>query len=517
MAGRSLGWARCGFLALLAAGSGLGLAAEAGPEVVRLGRRDAIAWALRNNLQVSVARETREQARSRLQEEAGAFDPELEIVVRGERKASSFSRLQPGGPVLEQDTTTRAFAFTGKVMQNLPWGAYLDLVYAPAYASDTTSTAGALDGQGAVLPPFSAVTPFPYSGLVGASYTQKLLRGGGVEAATSRREAARKEAQAAEPAFRLAAISLAAAVEHGYWDLLSAQKKLANKRTALALAQRLLQENRLRVEVGALAAMEVTYAESQVAQAEQDIIASQAEVADAREALARMVFPGERAASRLELADDLIQDHAGLDEAAAVRMALERRLELKAAGRYQEAARIRSRAAADQVRPRLDAFVSLQGTSATQARPGALQAELLGFRRPWFACGLAFAVPLRNRAARGRASMARAALRKEELRLRDLELDVAQEAGQVLRRAGTARKEVEASGKTLRFLEQSLEAERRKFEHGLSTNFTVLQVMASLDKARNEELRARVAYARAVTAMDVALGTFLEARNLELD
>ena len=99
-------------------------------------------------------------------------------------------------------------------------------------------------------------------------------------------------------------------------------------------------------------------------------------------------------------------------------------------------------------------------------------------------------MPLFNRTAKGRHAQARAVLRKEELKLRDLELEVALEVGRALRSAEAARKGVEAAAKTRRFQEQNLEAERRKLEHGLSTGFTVLQVMTSLDKSRSEELRS---------------------------
>jgi outer membrane protein TolC len=50
----------------------------------------------------------------------------------------------------------------------------------------------------------------------------------------------------------------------------------------------------------------------------------------------------------------------------------------------------------------------------------------------------------------------------------------------------------------------------------LSTNFTVLRVMTDLDQARSDELKAQIDCAKAVTAMEVALGSLLEARNLSI-
>jgi outer membrane protein TolC len=508
---------KAGVAWMLLAGCGLRLAAQVPGEALRLGHREALATALRNNLQVPIAREVEAEARSRALQEEGAFDPELEVKAQGDRTVSFLDQAQPSGPVLEQRNATDSLGITGKVSQNLPWGASWEFSCAPSYTSSSSRIAGALDPSGLPMPPYRTTTPFPYSGQFTAKYAHHLLRGAGRTAATSRREAARKDAEAADPAYRLAVTNLVAAVENQYWDLAFAEKHLASKRTALDLARKLLQENTIRVQVGTMAPIEVISAESQVAQAEQDIIACEVEVQNARAALLRSIYPGAGAPAALELADDLVQEHTRLEEADALRMALDRRMELRAARLGLEATRIRARATADLLRPRLDASVSLTGTAGDHDHPGAVQGDLAGLRNPGCGCALTFAVPLFNRTAKGRHAQARAVLRKEELKLRDLELEVALEVGRALRSAEAARKGVEAAAKTRRFQEQNLEAERRKLEHGLSTSFTVLQVMTSLDKSRSEELRSRLAYAKAVTVMQTAVGNLLEARDLVLN
>ena len=64
-----------------------------------------------------------------------------------------------------------------------------------------------------------------------------------------------------------------------------------------------------------------------------------------------------------------------------------------------------------------------------------------------------------------------------------------------------------------RFREADLAAEQKKYENGLSTNFFVFAKQNDLNAARATELQARIAYAKAVTALEQAMGTLLQARG----
>jgi len=141
------------------------------------------------------------------------------------------------------------------------------------------------------VPPYAFATPNPYGGTLSATYTQSLLRGFGKVPTTANLVVARMQAEAADHTFRLAIIRLVADTETQYWDLVCANRNLANKRLALELAQKHLQENTLRVRLGAMAAIEVISAESQVARAEQDIIAAEAQAQNARDILLRALYP----------------------------------------------------------------------------------------------------------------------------------------------------------------------------------------------------------------------------------
>jgi len=127
--------------------------------------------------------------------------------------------------------------------------------------------------------------------------------------------------------------------------------------------------------------------------------------------------------------------------------------------------------------------------------------------------GLHFSVPLQNRTAKAKRAAARANLNAAGLTLRDQEQAVTLEVRMALRNLEERAKGIKASAKTRLFRERSLEVERKKYQNGMSTNFLVLEAMTQLDKARDEELAAQIGHAKAITALEVAVGNLLAARN----
>ena len=73
---------------------------------------------------------------------------------------------------------------------------------------------------------------------------------------------------------------------------------------------------------------------------------------------------------------------------------------------------------------------------------------------------------------------------------------------------------MKAAEKTRYFREKDLEAEQKKFENGMSTNFLVLSKQNDLDSAKSAELQAQITYVKAITAMEKSVGNLLEARKL---
>jgi len=512
------------FPALLVAFSLVGQTAPAGPAgqatpkagatqpaATKLTLQSAIETSLKNNLQVQIAVETRDYTRAGLMIEQGVFDWNLTSSL-SIAKTEDASRGQnfPGGPFTSSETTTFNRYFTLGSTKAFGWGGNLSLNYAPTYRFSK----GTVNGG-----PESPFTTNPYDGSFTATYTQSLLKNFGRDATESRLIVARKSAQAADLSFQLAIINLVANTESQYWDVVYAQRNLENKQQALALAQKQLKENQIRVQVGTLAPIEVTSSEASVALREQDIIAAEAQLANAKDALIRALYPSSERPSGMELADAPSVKPLEMDEAAAEKLALTNRLELKSARLDLDSKQAIETAANNRTLPQLDAFASYNGNAASQISSEGLAAvnkDLTKGAYPGYTLGLQFSMPIQNRAARGNQAQARANRRQSEWTLRDLELGITLEVRQAFRNLDASAKGVAAAEKTRFFREKDLEAEQKKFENGMSTNFLVLSKQNDLDTAKSSELQSQITYAKAVTALEKALGNLLEARKLEV-
>ena len=78
-----------------------------------------------------------------------------------------------------------------------------------------------------------------------------------------------------DESFRAQIISTVAQIQNIYWDLVSAYEDLRVKRETLAFAERTLSDNKKQLQIGTMAPIDVTNAESQVATARQNVIVSE--------------------------------------------------------------------------------------------------------------------------------------------------------------------------------------------------------------------------------------------------
>jgi len=484
----------------------------------RLTLQEAIQTSLVNNLQVDIARQAREVTYAGINISEGVFDWNLSASLSKARLDSGSS--SPATKISPLPTDYLATSYNNALVADLSkaftWGGSLDLNYAPSFAYYKADVVNGVNSSGVVVPNQYTNNPVPYTGTLTATYSQNFLQGFGTEVTTAPLVVAKKNAESADFTFQLAIINLASATEGYYWNLVYAQRNLDSMKISLKEAQQQLRENKIRLEVGTMAPLDVTSAEAQVAQAEQNIIGATAALENAKDTLVRALYPNAERPSSLEAIDAPNLSHIQLTEDAAVKMALDRRVELKSARIGKDIASLQLKVADNKVLPTLSAFASYNGASNNYNAYGPVNTDLAGAKYPGYTLGVKFAMPLQNRAAKGNQSVARANLRSTELSLRDQELSIILQVRTAVRNVEATEKGVKAAEKTRYFQEKTLEAEQKKFENGMSTNFIVLQDMTNLDNARSAEVQAQVNYANAVTALESAVGNLLEARNLKV-
>ncbi len=116
--------------------------------------------------------------------------------------------------------------------------------------------------------------PYALSGL-GVTVTQPLLRGFGSELNRRFIHIAKNSEKISDYVFQQQAIVTVSGIIRLYDDLVSLNADLRVKQETLAAAQRLLEDNKNKVDQGTLAPIEATRAEAQVASAQQDVINSE--------------------------------------------------------------------------------------------------------------------------------------------------------------------------------------------------------------------------------------------------
>jgi outer membrane protein TolC len=130
--------------------------------------------------------------------------------------------------------------------------------------------------------------------------------------------------------------------------------------------------------------------------------------------------------------------------------------------------------------------------------------------------GVTLTIPVGDVIGKAGYAYAKLDLDQAQARLKTQEQQVFLEVSDAVRTLETAAKSVDAYRVARELAEKQLEAEMKKLNVGMSTNYFVLQYQDALAVARSSELRALVDYNVAVANIAKVTGTTLETRNITL-
>ncbi len=377
--------------------------------------------------------------------------------------------------------------------------------------------------------------------------TQRLLQGFGLAVNRRNIRIAGNNVRVADLNLRNQIITTVADVTRLYWDLVSFNEEVGVRRQALALAQRLYEDNKKQVEIGTLAPIEIVRAEAEVAAREQELTTAETNVLQQETLLKNSIsrtgnFSPQVADARIVPTDRIripatepvepIQDLVG--------RALENRPELQQSRLNIDNARINLTGLKNALLPSIDAFVDLRNNSLagqinTQTGPPGSPllprnpdqffvgsyTSALGqiFRRnfPDYAFGAQLNIPLRNRAAQADFANAQLTVRQNELQFQRQSNGIRVEVQNSLIALQQARARHRAAEKSRQLAEQTLDAEQKKYQLGASSIFFVIQAQRDVANAQFAEVQALTAYARARVQLEVATGTVLERNNISIE
>ena len=346
------------------------------------------------------------------------------------------------------------------------------------------------------------------------SLTQPLLRGAGVAVNTASVKTARQIEDINIINFEATLISVITQVIQTYRAFLLAQQQLDISERSLQRAQELLATNKLLIQAGRMARLDIVQTESDIASRELDVAAAQNSVERARLSLLEVLDIDSR--TEVEPADEALRIEPTTPAFAP---------SLELAWRYRPDYRqfllqleITKRDLLLAKNNRLW-DLSLRVTAAmdsTGNRFGRVANEVFDVERLRYGVGLDLSIPFGDLSRKQGVLNARIGLEQAELALKELQQNIELQVRDAVREVSFSLRQVELAQRARELAEQKLDTERDKLKIGLSSNFQVVSFEDDLVGAQSAELNAKIAYLNAQTALDQTLGTTLETWQVTL-
>ncbi len=379
------------------------------------------------------------------------------------------------------------------------------------------------------------------NGYLDLYFTQNLLQGFSIAVNNRNIRVAKNNLKVTDLQLKRQVITTVSAILNLYWDLVSFNEDVRIKSLALATSEKLLEDNKKQVALGAIAGIEVTRAAAEVSSGKQDLLIAQTNVAQQETIL-------KNALSRTGVAS------AWLDEVHVIpldKILVPAKEDLKPAGELIQRA-IENRPELDQIRlnlqsskinlggtrngllPSLQAFADFQNNGLTgpvnplyngSSLPnpyfvggyGNLTSQILRRNFPNYSAGFSLNIPFRNRAAQSDYVIDDLQLRQSELQLQRALNQVRVDVKNAIIGLQQARSRYEAAVNTRQLSEETLKAEQNRYKYGVSEITLVIQAERDLTLNQSAEVQAMANYTHAKIAFDEAVGLTLDVNNIAID
>ena len=469
--------------------------------VRRLSIEEAVTLALEQNLDLRVERINPLIQDTVVAEARSVYAPNLSTTLSGNDWDRPAGNIFDGGDVV----TNRYVRDNVGVVQEVPWKGGR---YSAEWIGQRSTTTNV----------FTSFNPQLQSNL-NLNYTQPLVRDFGIDGFRQQIAISRANRDLSDIDLRRTVVSTERNVRNAYWQLVFARSFLEVQRQSLALAEESLRNNRTRVEVGTMAPIDIVEAENEVARNVEAVIRAEADLERAEDQLRTLVFDPDTPdfwSMRLEPGDSPVLEARGIDVDAAVRNALLNRTDLDTLDKNLEMTDTDIRYFRNQQLPAVDLRVDYQlagqggdrlirtggfpgmVVGREQRSFGSTLGDIFANEFPNWTVGVTVSYPFGTSAADAALERSRLERSRTEASRRSLELRIATEVRDAARNVRTNLQRVEATRASRELAERRLEAEQRKFEVGLSTNFLVFQAQRDLATARNTEQQAILDYIRSL-------------------
>jgi outer membrane protein TolC len=451
-----------------------------------LSLKDALQRALSDNPLVKVERIYTDIAASLLKEvERAVYEPVLNADYRTSQN--------------ESGKFDRSHNLSVSVAEDLPTGTRIEVGMGASPYKDTDT----------------AKPDLTFQNNIGITVTQALLQGGlGMSANLVPLRKARIDMSLRKEELAAYTQRLIADTESAYWDMLLSGEQMSIYKYSLELAQRLLYESEERLKLGSAAPADLVAIRAEVASRERQLFDAETAYRQKALQLVYLMNAPDLWDSDLVLTDtsvslgkaDAVSDH--IDAAHMFRPD------------YNMAFMLAQKGELDLVQtkngtlPRLDAFISLGGTSYAESFPAALapNSPLTG----QISGGLTLAYPLMNNSAREKHRRTQFTVEQQKHSIENLARLVEYEIRSAHIEVSRAQRQVETARTVSALQLQKLEAEQARMNAGKSTSYAVLQVQRDVISANLDEAQARTAHISALISLFSKDGTLLQRRGVKM-
>jgi outer membrane protein len=495
----------------------------AGRQVVQLTVDDAIKLALDRNLDISVQRLNPQAFDFSLAGLRAVYRPTLTSTV-SQNSATTPSTQTISGAAAGTGISAGTTTYNAGIAQNVPWGGGNFALVLNNNRQSTTSLTALFDPA--------------YNTNWSATYTQPLLRGFRIDNNRQQLVVTKLNQDISEIQLQATIINTLANVRNAYWDLVFGVESVAVARRSVELAEQLVTDNRVRVEIGTMAPIDVVQAQAQAATQRQNLATAEGTRRTTEIALKRLIVSGTQDPvwnATLEPTERPDFEPAPIDVAGAVSRAIENRTDLAQVRKNLQVNDVTLNYLRNQTLPQVDvsARYGLVGQGGTQfitsgtginrvitgTIPGgygdALR-SLVDRNYPTWNVAVNVSYPIGISAQEATVARARVQQNQVEAQIRQIELQVATDVTNAATNVQNNVERVEAAQAAREFSQRQLEAEQSKFEVGMSTNYFVVQAQRDLLTAQNNELQAILAYRRSLVELERLQQTSLQNSNITI-
>lgn len=455
-----------------------------------------------------------EVSRRRVLAERGIFEPEL--VATYERtetlreNTAEQSRSQQL-PIFKE----RNHLYSGGLETLAPTGARLRLGYTLRDLHNNLNRSSLFDfGR----TNYHSLLTHEYHTFAGASLTQPLLKNAGTVATLAGLRVAAISSDIAFQEYRRQMMTVVSGAEAAYWNLYLLQKQVGFFEESVALAERILNDNRVRLDAGRGSELEVLESQSGLALRKSRLAQVREKQVEGANRVRALYSDARFSTNVLVVAvDEPPAREVPVDAFESWRAAFEQNPDFLIQQKKFQVENVRLGYAKNQRLPQFD-LKAAYGLNGLGDSPWSAWDDIENRGFPAWSAGVELRIPvLGGLKSKHELAAARLRLKQAGIALHDLETQLSTALNTTLHRLRTARESIANYETVVNFNQNLLQTQLARLEVGRVESRKVLEVEADLLEARNALTEAKVLYQQALLELELIQGSLLQARELEVD